>query len=137
MTNTTSRNALLRDILFGWRRNLQDDVQNRIRDGRADRPHDVCDDLERSDANISEEVEFALLQLKAETLSRIDAAIARLDVGEYGRCFECAVEISETRLRALPFAVRCMTCEERREQQGQARTRRLAQQHAGSTLFQS
>jgi DnaK suppressor protein len=136
MTDTATRHTHLRDILIGWRHDLVDDVQSRIRDGRADRPNDVRDDLERSDANISEEVEFALLQLKAETLSRVDAALSRLDVGEYGRCFECGVEISETRLKALPFAVRCKACEERREQ-GQERKRQLTDQHGGSSLFQA
>jgi RNA polymerase-binding transcription factor DksA len=48
--------------------------------------------------------------------------LVRLDAGKYGVCFECEDEISERRLRALPFAVRCQACEERREQeQGAAR----------------
>ena len=135
MTDSTTRNFRMRDILFTWQHQLQDDVQGRIRDGRADRPNDVHDDLERSDINIAEEVEFALLQLKAETLRRIDAALARLEVGDYGRCFECSVEISETRLEALPFAVRCKACEERRERD-QVRARLLAQQHASLSLCQ-
>jgi DnaK suppressor protein len=135
MTETTTRNTHLREILSGRRRELQDYVQCRIRDGRTDRPNDVLDELERTDANISEEVELALLQLKAQTLSRIDEALHRLDAGEYGCCFECSLEISETRLRALPFAVRCKACEERREQ-GQAQTRRLAQEHASLSPFQ-
>ncbi len=40
---------------------------------------------------------------------------------------ECAGEIAERRLRALPFAVRCTGCEQSREvasQQAQARARR-------------
>ena len=40
----------------------------------------------------------------------------RLDAGKYGSCLECAREISERRLRALPFAVRCQACEDCREQ---------------------
>ena len=134
MTDTPTRNTLLREILFDRRRELQEDVQRRMRDGRSGRPNDVRDELEHSEAGISEEVEFALLQMKAETLRRIDEALGRLDVGEYGCCFRCGVEISETRLRALPFAVRCRACEERREQ-GQALTRRLARPHASLALF--
>ena len=53
-----------------------------------------------------------LLQMSAETLARIDAALRRLDVGQYGFCAECAKEIAERRLRALPFAVRCQACED-------------------------
>ena len=43
---------------------------------------------------------------------RIDDALVRLDAGQYGSCLECAREISERRLRALPFAVRCQACED-------------------------
>ena len=57
----------------------------------------------------------ALIQMKAETLNKINEALARLDEGRYGHCYECGDEIAEARLRALPFAVRCKDCEEERE----------------------
>ena len=134
MTNTARRNRTLRDILLGRRRELQEDVQRRIREGRADGTNDVGDEFERTSADVSDDVEFALIQMKAETMRRVEEALGRLEAGDYGCCFECAGEISETRLRALPFAVRCRTCEERREQ-GQARTRRLDQRHPSLSLF--
>jgi DnaK suppressor protein len=134
MTKNATRNAHLQEILLDRRRELQDEVQRRIHENRTDRPNDVHDELERTDAGLSDDVEFALIQMKAETMSRIDEALKRLETGEYGCCFGCGVEISETRLRALPFAVRCRNCEERREQ-GQAQTRRLAQQQASLSLL--
>jgi DnaK suppressor protein len=76
---------------------------------------------------------MALLQMSAESLLRIDEALVRLDAGEYGSCFECAGEIAERRLRALPFAVRCVACEERREKNGRAR--QLAERRNGFSLF--
>jgi DnaK suppressor protein len=79
-------------------------------------------------------MDFALIQMKAETLARVDEALARLDAGSYGRCFECGGEISEKRLRALPFAGRCTACEERREQ-AQGRVRQSAQSRAHLSLF--
>ena len=127
MIKTLTRTVDLRDMLSDRRRELQQDVHRRVRDGRGDRFQDVRDEAEQSDANISEDIDFALLQLKAETLSRIDVALSRLHAGEYGLCYECGAEISEVRLRALPFAVRCKTCEDRREQR-QTRDRRLDQQ---------
>jgi DnaK suppressor protein len=133
MSNTTNRNAGLRQMLSERRRKMQDEVQARIRDGRADRPNEVRDDLEVSDADIQGDLDLALIQMSAETLTRIDEALVRLDAGEYGSCFECGAEIAERRLRALPFAVRCLACEERREQQGRAR--RLAERRGGFTLF--
>jgi DnaK suppressor protein len=131
MTDTAIRNADLRHMLTGRRREMQDEVQSRIRDGRTDRPNEVRDDLEHSDADIQGDIELALLQMRAESLTRIDEALVRLDAGKYGSCFECEREISERRLRALPFAVRCQTCEERREQT-QGHARQLAQRRSFS-----
>ena len=75
----------------------------------------VLDAAESSEADIQDDIEFALIQMKSETLNRIEEALARLDEGTFGNCFECGDEISERRLRALPFAVRCKDCEEARE----------------------
>jgi DnaK suppressor protein len=60
-------------------------------------------------------VDLALMQMKSDTLKKIDQAILRLEDGSYGRCQECEQEISEARLRALPFAVLCRDCQERAE----------------------
>ena len=84
------------------------------------------DDIEHSDADIQGDIEFALLQMRSETLTRVDEAILRLDAGKYGFCSRCEIEISEARLRAMPFAVRCGACEGKREQQ-QGHATRLAQ----------
>ena len=72
--------------------------------------------------------------MKAETLNKINEALARLEEGRYGLCFECGEEIAEARLRALPFAVRCKDCEEAREVAAQ-RERSLAQRRGSSSLF--
>jgi len=122
MTDTAVRKADLRHMLRERRHQIQDDVRSRIRDGRTHRLKEVGDDLEHSDAGIQRDIAFAVLQMRTQTLKRIDEALVRLDAGEYGFCVECDCEIAARRLRALPFAVRCQACEERREQEhGQAR----------------
>jgi DnaK suppressor protein len=75
----------------------------------------TLDDGEVADVDIQEDIELALVQMRLETIDRIDAALARLEAGQYGRCTTCGEDISEARLRALPFAVRCVTCEKSRE----------------------
>lgn len=131
---TTKRNAGLRRMLRDRRREMQDEVHSRIRDARADHLSEVRDEVECSDAGVNGDIELAVLQMKAEVLTRIDQALVRLDAGEYGRCVTCEAEISEARLRALPFAVRCKTCEEKREL-GQCQARQLAQTSSGFSLF--
>ena len=136
--NTNNRYADLRKILEGRRNEILSEVQGRIRGVRAEgsqnKLNEVFDAGESSDADIQEDIEFALIQMKAETLTKINEALARLEEGHYGNCFECGEEIAEARLRALPFAVRCKDCEEARETAEQ-RERQMAQKRGSSTLF--
>jgi DnaK suppressor protein len=72
--------------------------------------------------------------MKAETLTKINDALNRLEEGTYGYCAECGGEISDKRLRALPFAVRCKECEEGRELAAE-REKALAQKRNGPAFF--
>ena len=132
----TSRYNELRKMLENRRRELVTEVQGRIRDVRADgnKEREVLDQGESSEVDIQEDIEFALIQMKSETLNKIDAALRRLEDGSYGDCFECGEEISEARLRALPFAVRCKDCEEARETAEQ-RERMMARKGGSPALF--
>jgi DnaK suppressor protein len=129
-----SRNHELKKMLEDRRRELMNSVQGRIRDARAniDKERQVLDEGDSSEANIQEDIEFALIQMQAETLNKIDAALRRLNEETYGLCFECGAEIAERRLRALPFAVRCRDCEEVREI---AEQRRRIMMRRGSSSF--
>ena len=134
----TSRYDDLRRILEGRRNEILSEVQGRIRGVRAEgsqnKLNEVFDAGESSDADIQEDIEFALIQMKAETLTKINEALSRLEEGHYGNCFECGDEIAQARLRALPFAVRCKDCEEAREQAAE-RERIWQQRRGGSSLF--
>ena len=44
------------------------------------------------------------------TIGEIDAALARIDAGTYGRCTGCRTEIPEERLELRPFAGTCVAC---------------------------
>ena len=126
----------LKKMLEDRRRELLNEVQGRIRDVRLEgnKERDVLDQGESSEVDIQEDIEFALIQMKSETLTKIDAALRRLEDGTYGDCFECGDQISEARLRALPFAVRCKDCEEARETAEQ-RERAMAKRGSSGLFF--
>ena len=132
------RYSELKRILEERRREIMGQVQGKIRDVRtegANNPNTgVLDAVESSEADIQDDIEFALIQMKSETLSKIEEALHRLEDGTFGYCFECGEEISERRLRALPFAVRCKDCEEARET-AQQRERAVSQRRGASSLF--
>ena len=132
----TSRYTELKKMLETRRRELMASVQGKIRDVRSEggKDRDVLDQGESSEVDIQEDIEFALIQMKSETLNKVDAAIRRLEEGTYGDCFECGEEITEARLRALPFAVRCKDCEEARETAEQ-RERMMARKSGSTALF--
>jgi DnaK suppressor protein len=134
-----SRYTELKKMLVERRAELQAEVQDKMRDVRAEgtwgvKQNEVLDAVESSEADIQEDIELALIQMKAETLNKVNDALGRLEQGDYGYCFECGEEIAEKRLRALPFAVRCKDCEEAKENAEQ-RERHLAQRRGASSLF--
>ncbi len=132
----SSRYTELKKILENRRRELMSEVHDKMRDVRTETAKDreVLDQGESSESDIQEDIELALIQMKAETLTKMNEAVRRLEEGTYGNCFECGDEISEARLRALPFAVRCKDCEEARENAEQ-RERMIAQKRGSSALF--
>jgi DnaK suppressor protein len=137
-TEQTTRYEDLKRILEGRRNEIVSEVQGRIRgvrqEGSQSKLNEVFDAGESSDADIQGDIEFALIQMKAETLTKINEALSRLEEGHYGNCFECGDEIAEARLRALPFAVRCKDCEQAREQAAE-RERIWNQRRGGASLF--
>jgi DnaK suppressor protein len=131
---TGNRDYDLKKMLEDRRGELLREVQGGIRDAQSDisKERQVLDQGESSEVDIQEDIEFALIQMKAETLNKIDVALRRLNEGTYGVCFECGDEIAERRLRALPFAVRCKDCEEARET---AEQRERVMTRRGSSSF--
>lgn len=134
-----SRYSELKWMLEERRREIQAQVQGKMRDVRSEgtwgsKLNEVFDAVESSESDIQDDIEFALIQMKSETLNKINDALTRLEQGDYGNCFECGEEIAEKRLRALPFAVRCKDCEEAREVAEQ-RERQMAARRGASSLF--
>ncbi len=134
----TARYAELKRILEERRREILSEVKGKMRDVRAfgasGEGQGVLDAAETSEADIQDDIELALIQMKSETLHKIEEALTRLDEKTYGNCNECGDEISERRLRALPFAVRCKDCEEAREM-AELRERHLSQRRPTGFLI--
>ncbi len=59
--------------------------------------------------------ELSLLQNAERVLAHVEAALARFDEGMYGICERCGDHIDPARLKALPYATLCMSCQQRTE----------------------
>src|SRR5688572_24017607 len=90
-TPTGSRYEELKQMLHGRRRTLVSDLQARMREARSDSRNEgaVLDTGESSEVDVQEAIDFALIEMKSETLTMIDTALRRLDDNAYGICFDC------------------------------------------------
>jgi DnaK suppressor protein len=86
--------------------------------GRAEVAADHFGRPDEADAQLASEreMEFALGEHETAELIAIDAALARVQAGNYGECTDCGKPIAPARLHATPEAPRCITCQEKQEQ---------------------
>jgi DnaK suppressor protein len=55
--------------------------------------------------------DLALRDASERRLHEVDAALARIAAGTYGRCHACGGPIADARLDALPWAPLCIECQ--------------------------
>jgi len=110
----TQRQQALKQMLEERRQEIVDTLRS-VREGTPDQRLDVKDAEEQAVTDFAKDMEFALVQMKADTLGHIEEALRRLEEGSYGECSECGTEIGAARLKALPFALKCRHCQEHEE----------------------
>jgi DnaK suppressor protein len=93
---------------------------------RAERDGDRGDGLDSSD-RASEECDRDLSSMLSERerikISQIDAALERITEMKYGVCENCNFEITEERLKVMPFTRLCRDCQQDHEHAAKARRR--------------
>jgi DnaK suppressor protein len=117
-TSQTTTNRERHRILKAMLEARRDEIHSKLRARRETLPAEVAevkDPEEQSVHDFVQDVELALMEMKSETLAKIDEAMIRLEHGSYGTCAECGQEIAEARLQAVPFAVLCRDCQQREE----------------------
>ncbi len=77
-----------------------------------DQPRDEGDEAQRTQQR---DLHMGLAEAEAGLAQRIEEALRRITRGEYGRCIDCGGDIELQRLRALPWALRCIEDEEAHE----------------------
>jgi RNA polymerase-binding protein DksA len=72
---------------------------------------------ETASVTLDREIDYSLEENSEQVLEAIEAALARIDDGTYGRCRTCGREIAEERLEAVPWATQCIE-DKRKEERG-------------------
>ena len=113
------RTEVLRQMLLEERGQVLkavEDLLARRRMAQAEQRDDSVPDVaDMALQDATEEQQISLMELKNGMRKQIDEALLRLADGTYGLCEDCGREISERRLKAVPFAQRCIQCQEKTE----------------------
>ena len=73
------------------------------------------DPIDDAQSKSLRELAVHLLSTDWQVQKAIQAALGRIESGQYGRCEECDEPIVMRRLKALPWASRCVACQEESE----------------------
>ena len=60
--------------------------------------------------NFEQEFTLSLMENEEGTLGMIEAALERIEEGDYGCCVECEGTVPKTRLNAIPYTPFCVKC---------------------------
>ena len=77
-----------------------------------------ADALDQIQHAVERELALGTLARESESLRDTRAALTRIDKGSFGTCLDCEEDISLKRLAAVPWAARCIVCQERADQEG-------------------
>jgi DnaK suppressor protein len=73
---------------------------------------DLADQASReSDTDLT----LRMRERESRLLAKIEEALVRLEMGEFGICEECGEQIGEKRLRARPVTTLCIKCKQEQE----------------------
>ena len=70
------------------------------------------DSFDAVQMNTERDLTIALLNHETLQLRNLRGALRRVEDGNYGICGQCEEEISPKRLKALPWAILCLKCQE-------------------------
>lgn len=103
----------LRERILGDVRSLETAVVEHEQTAR-DLSHIPSHPADRDSEGI--ETDVAVESSEWRMLEHIEEALERMDEGGYGTCVDCGKAIPLRRLEAIPYALRCVPCEEIHEQ---------------------
>ena len=82
---------------------------------KEDKYNGVSDDGDIADVACRDSLQAAKFNRHLKQLRAIEEALSRIHEGTFGICEDCEEKISSGRLKAMPFALRCVECQERQE----------------------
>jgi RNA polymerase-binding protein DksA len=111
-----------RDLLLAERKRVADAISYLHEENS--RSHDDAEEeafdnhiADAASNTLNREIDTTLEENSEHVLKAIDAALQRIDDGNFGICARCGRPIAEERLEAMPYATKCIECK-RLEERG-------------------
>ena len=107
--------------LLYFRKKLETDAETLLSEAdktlseMTDQNENYPDPTDRASAEADRNFELRLRDRERKLLSKIKAAIQRIDDELYGICDECGDDISNERLEARPVTTLCIECKTQQE----------------------
>jgi DnaK suppressor protein len=98
----------------------QTELEGLIRNREAAAIETSADALDQIQHMVERELALETLGRESAFLRETRAALRRMEEGTFGNCLDCEEEISLKRLTAVPWASRCIACQERADREGTA-----------------
>ena len=100
--------------LMAWKADLLSDSRDTI-EGLQDGTRNIPDMADRASEETDRALELRTRDRQRKLVAKIDSALRRIDVGEYGYCDATGEPISLKRLDARPIATLSLEAQERHE----------------------
>lgn len=78
-------------------------------------PDDFPDEIDTAASEVNLQFTGRLREREQGLLAKIDAALEKIENGEYGECMSCGEDIGVKRLKARPVAELCIDCKSEQE----------------------
>ena len=98
----------------------ESELEGLIRNREAAAIETSADALDQIQHAVERELALGTLARESSGLRETRAALRRIDDGSFGICMDCEEEINLKRLTAVPWAARCISCQERADREGAA-----------------
>ncbi len=100
--------------LLTWKADLMEDTRDTVA-GMKDQTRNIPDVADRASEETDRSLELRTRDRQRKLVSKIDAALRRIDEGEFGYCSITGEPISLKRLDARPIATMSLEAQERHE----------------------
>lgn len=100
--------------LINWKSDLMEDTRDTVA-GMKDQTRNIPDIADRASEETDRALELRTRDRQRKLVSKIDAALRRIEEGEYGYCEITGDPISLKRLDARPIATMSLEAQERHE----------------------